>query len=280
MLVVASPIIGYWYVGETTLLPCSEGYGAGAPQETGSPQAPGFPGGPGGHPPHPPPAVVIPVAESLVLTQEQLNHLLESTNIELEWTSEGELVHSIPGVLDMSNSHSDTFRLLLEHSSDSLSHSTEQFDILISGEIGLTQLQLNTLLQDSTLDIFWNSQGAKQLSIPGVIDYRSSRNYTFSLRFSSNNHTTYSAGVPSPTGAPTPSTDGEEEPAPGSPDEDANYGDIDTDDLEVDVEDVEVPTVEGPAAPESPQVPGIDSFQRRLFLDRPPTLVLVEAGAV
>lgn len=115
------PIIGYWYVGETTLLPCSEGYGAGAPQETGSPQAPGFPGGPGGpggHPPHPappspPPAVVIPVAGSIVLTQEQLNHLLESTNIELEWTSEGERVLNIPGVLDMSDSHSDTFRLCL-----------------------------------------------------------------------------------------------------------------------------------------------------------------------
>ncbi|KAK3954332.1 hypothetical protein QBC32DRAFT_384720 [Pseudoneurospora amorphoporcata] len=297
------PIIGYWYVGETTLLPCSEGYGAGGPQETGSPQAPGFPGGPGGRPPHPgppgpPPPVVIPVAGSLVLTQEQLNHLLESTNIELEWTSEGERVLSIPGVLDMSDSHSDTFRLLLDHSSDSLSHSTDQFEIPITDEVGLTQAQLDSLLQDSTFDIFWNSQGAKQLSIPGVIDYSSTRNDTFSLRLSSSHHhTTYSAGVPGPTETPTPSPDGEE-PA-GSPEEDTGYDDIDAElaaldaliaslgDINLDVGDLDIASIdvgglgfpEVPSidtedlevnvgdvdvptveGPEAPQVPGIDAI--------------------
>lgn len=270
------PIIGYWYVGETTLLPCSEGYGAGSPQETGSPQAPGFSGGPGGHPSPPspagpPPAVVIPVAGSIVLTQEQLDHLLESTNIELEWTSEGERVLNIPGILDMSDSHSDTFRLLLDQSSDSLSHSTNQFEIPISGEVGLTQSQLDSLLQDSTLDIFWNSQGAKELNIPGVINYSSSRNDTFSLRISSSNHhTTASASILGPTESSTPPAAGGETPDGSAADEDSGYDDVEAElaaldaliasfgDIDFDVGDLDIPDIDVEGL-DFPTIPSIDT---------------------
>ncbi|EGO51916.1 hypothetical protein NEUTE1DRAFT_89724 [Neurospora tetrasperma FGSC 2508] len=270
------PIIGYWYVGETTLLPCSEGYGAGGPQETGSPQAPGFSGGPGGHPSPPspagpPPAVVIPVAGSIVLTQEQLDHLLESTNIELEWTSEGERVLNIPGILDMSDSHSDTFRLLLDQSSDSLSRSTNQFEIPISGEVGLTQSQLDSLLQDSTLDIFWNSQGAKELNIPGVINYSSSRNDTFSLRISSSNHhTTASASIPGPTESSTPPAAGGETPDGSAADEDGGYDDVEAEldaldaliasfgDIDFDVGDLDIPDIDVEGL-DFPTIPSIDT---------------------